>query len=459
MYTKTMERQQRLVLVVSILASVVAAIDGFIVNVALPTISRELGGGLIVQQWTVDAYLITLGSLILIAGSLSDLFGRKRILLVGLIWFGITSLLCAVAPSGTFLILARALEGMGGALLVPSSLALIISTFSGSAQNKAIGTWTAWLSIATVMGPLAGGLILSVISWRWIFAVNIVPITITLWMLMRLKQQDRAQSRAKVDILGSCFCVLGLAGLVYALIKQPLDGWKNTQVWLPLICGIVMSVAFILHERRSADPMLPLSLFRVRNFSFGNVATLAIYAGLSVASFLITITLQQIGGYSALKAGLAMLPVSIIMFLLSKRFGRLGGDYGPRLFMTTGPLLAAAGFLLMLRLQPHVRYMADLLPGVLLFGVGLSVTVAPLTSAVLGDIEKARAGVASAINNAVARIAGLVAVALVGIITGPHLSIYGFRRALIWVAGLMIIGALISAAGVRNRASSSGQQS
>jgi EmrB/QacA subfamily drug resistance transporter len=446
-----MDRRQKLVLWVSILASVVASIDGFIVNVALPTIGRDLGGGLVVQQWTIDAYLISLGALILIAGSLSDLFGRKRILALGLGWFGIASFLCAIAPNGVFLVVARALQGIGGALLVPSSLALIISAFSGSAQSKAIGTWTAWLSIATVIGPLAGGLILAVVSWRWIFAVNILPIAVTFWLLLRLEQPARVRTDAKVDVLGALLCAFGLGGPVYALIEQPTHGWGNGQVWPPLAAGTLLLVLFIAYEAHVPQPMLPLSLFKIRNFSFGNAATFAIYAGLSVSSFLIAITLQQVGGYTPLKSSLATLPISIVMFLLSKRFGNLAGKYGPRLFMTVGPLLAATGFLSMLRVQPHVRYFADLLPGILLFALGLSATVAPLTSAVLGDIGSDHAGVASAVNNAVARVAGLIAISLIGVVTGPHLTIFGFRRVLIWIASLMAVGSFVSMVGIRSR--------
>ena len=443
-------KQQRLVLVISVLASVVAAIDGFIVNVALPTISRELGGGLVVQQWTVDAYLITLGSLILLAGSLSDLFGRKRVLLVGLLWFGIASLLCAIAPNGVFLVVMRAVQGIGGALLVPSSLALIISTFSGQEQGRAIGTWTAWLSIATVIGPLLGGLILSVTSWRWIFGVNVIPTVVTVWLLMRLKQPEHHKTATKVDVWGAVLCAVGLGAPVYGLIEQPSFGWGSDHVWLPLVCGGVLLSAFIYHEARVKAPMLPLSLFRVRNFTFGNAATLAIYGALSVSSFLITITLQQVGGYSPLRASLATLPISIVMFTLSRWAGKLSGRYGPRYFMTVGPLLAAGGFLLMLRLEPQVHYLADLLPGILLFAIGLSTTVAPLTSAVLADVDARRAGVASAVNNAVARIAGLITVGLVGVITGSRLTIGGFHRALIGIVVLMVIGALVSFVGIRN---------
>lgn len=446
-----MTKQQRLALVISILASSVAAIDGFIVNVALPAISRELGGGLALQQWSIDAYLIALGSLILVAGSLSDLFGRRRILAIGLVWFGIASLMCAAAPNGTFLVVARVVQGVGGALLVPSSLALIISVFSGETESKAIGTWTAYLSIATVAGPIIGGLILAVASWRWIFLVNVVPIAITLWLLARLDCPDPVRTNTKIDVPGALLCALGLGAPVYALIEKPALGWGNGRVWFPLIAGAALLAAFIWREAHTKQPMLPLSLFKVRNFTYGNLSTLAIYAGLSVSSFLITITLQQIGGFSPFAASLATMPVSIVMFLLSSRFGKLAGRYGPRLFMTTGPLVAAIGFLLMLRLQPHVRYFVDLFPGVLFFALGLSMTVAPLTSAVLGDVKPQQAGVASAVNNAIARIAGLVAIAFVGVITGPLLTIHGFRRVLITTAILMVVGGAISFVGIRNR--------
>jgi EmrB/QacA subfamily drug resistance transporter len=449
LYTWDMTKQQRLVLTVSILASVVAAIDGFIVNVALPTISHELGGGLVVQQWTTDAYLIALGALILVAGSLSDLFGRKRILTIGLIWFGVASLVCAAAPNGTVLVLARGLQGIGGALLVPSSLALIISAFSGAAQSKAIGSWTAWFSVSAVIGPIIGGVILAFTSWRWIFAVNVVPIAGTLWLVRRLEQPDQVRRTVMVDWLGALLGAIGLGAPVFALIEQPVYGWVDPRIFLPFVLGIVVFIGFVWHESRTPKPMLPLGLFRVRNFSVGNIATTAIYAGLSVSSFIITITLQQVGGYSPLKSSIAMLPVTIIMFMLSSKFGALAGRYGPRLFMTLGPLVAAVGFLLMLRVQPHVRYASQLLPGVLAFALGLAMTVAPLTTAILGSIEPKNAGIASAVNNAVARIAGLIAIALVGIITGPHLDIGGFHRTLIGIALLMVIGGLISFVGIR----------
>ncbi|HEV7454434.1 MAG TPA: MFS transporter [Candidatus Saccharimonadales bacterium] len=445
-----MNKQQRLVLIVSILASFVAFLDGSVINVALPAIARELGGGLVAQQWVVDAYLLTLGSFILIAGSLSDLFGRKKVLAAGLVGFGIASVLCAVAPTSTFLIVARALQGVAGALLVPSSLALIIATFSGPGQGKAIGTWTAWTGIAFVVGPLLGGFLVDVSSWRLVFAINIIPIAITLW-LMRLLRQPEVRKHAHVDVVGAILCALGLAGPVYALIEQPHFGWSSPFVYVPLVSGVAALVYFLWHEHRTAYPMLPLALFGVRNFSVGNIATVAIYAGLSVATFLIAVFIQQVGGYSALGAGLALLPITGVMFILAPRFGALAGKYGPRFFMAVGPIVGGTGFLLMLRVDQTVAYWTRLLPGVLVFALGLAMTVAPLTTAILGSIDKGHAGIGSAVNNAVSRIAGLLAIAGVGVVTGANLNVAGFHRGLIMTAGLLIAGGVISAIGIQNQ--------
>lgn len=489
-----MSKQQRLVLVVSILASFVAFMDGAIVNVALPAIQNDLGGGLSAQQWIVDAYLLTLGSLILIAGSLSDLLGRKKILTIGLIGFGVASVLCAIAPSATALIIARALQGAAGALLVPSSLAIIISTFSRAAQGKAVGTWTAWTGISFIIGPLVGGVLVDAASWRWIFAINVLPIAVTLYLLSRLEIATKLQ-KAKIDLWGAVLCAVGLGGPVFALIEQPRYGWGSPLIYIPLVGGALLFMAFLLYEYRIKYPMLPLSLFRNHNFSVGNVATLGIYAGLSVATFLIVLFLQQVSGYSALLAGLALLPVTIIMFLLSPRFGSLSAKYGPRLFMGIGPLVAGVGFLMIGRLPADFNYRTQLLPGIVVFGLGLAVTVAPLTAAILGDVPKAQAGIASAVNNAVARIAGLLAIAAVGAIvalqfgstlqklcsTAPasvvaeakqtplntrppapyqhdaafknaltHASVDAFQTGINVTAGLVIAGGLISLIGIRN---------
>jgi len=421
-YSSGMNKQQRVVLVVSILASFVAFLDGAIVNVALPAIQRDLGGGLATQQWIVDAYLLTLGSLILIAGSLSDLLGRKKILILGLLGFGITSLLCAVAPNSESLIVFRALQGIAGALLVPSSLALIIATFSGAAQGKAIGTWTAWTGISFIIGPLLGGILVDWSSWRWIFAINVLPIVVTLYLLRRVEVKRERHDKTPVDGVGALLCALGLGGPVFALIEQARYGWSSPLIYVPLIVGGLLLVSFLVYEKRAKQPMLPLSLFRNHNFSVGNVATLAIYAGLTVATFLTVLFLQQVSGYSALAAGLSLLPVTLIMFALSPRFGALAGKYGPRLFMAIGPLLAGCGFLLMLRVQADVDYWTQLFPAIILFGLGLSVTVAPLTAAILGDVQPDEAGIASAVNNAVLRVAGLVAVAVIGAVVALQFS-------------------------------------
>lgn len=445
-----MERNQRLVLAIAILGSFVAFLDGSVITVALPAISEELGGGLTTQQWVVDAYLITLGALILVAGSLSDLFGRIAVLRWGLIGFGIASLLCAVAPSAEVLIVARGLQGIGGALLVPSSLALIMSSFRGVAQGKAIGQWTAWTSAAFIAGPLIGGLFVDLLSWRLVFAINVVPIAITVWLIMALKQKDVRQTGVSVDYLGAVLAVIGVGAPVFALIEQGNFGWGSPIIFVPMAVGIVAFAAFLWRQRVARHPMMPLGLFTVRNFAMGNLATTAIYGALSLGGFLITVFLQQVGGYPATLAGLALLPETIILMLLSSRFGALAAKHGPRLFMTIGPITAGIGTLLMLSVGSEVNYWTQLLPGVLLFGLGLAITVAPLTSAILGAIDERQAGIGSAINNAVARVAGLIAVATLGIIIGYQLDLEGFHRGLIATAALLILGGLISWVGIRN---------
>jgi len=445
-----MTKQQRLVLLISILASFVAFLDGSVVNVGLPAISGELGGGLATQQWVVDAYLITLGALMLIAGSFSDLFGRKKVLSIGVIAFTIASLLCAIAPTVEFLIISRGLQGVAGALLVPSSLALIISAFSGSGEGKAIGTWTAWTGIAFIIGPLLGGVLVDAGSWRYIFAINIIPAAITLWLMKSLAPEKRASERAKVDVIGAILGVIGLGGPVYALIEQAHYGWESPIIYLPLFIGIIAAIMFLIHEKRTPNPMLPLGLFRVGNFTAGNLATIAIYGGLSVSGFLITVFLQQVGHFSATASGLALIPVTFIMFFLSSRFGALSAKFGPRLFMTLGPIVGAIGFLYMLRVGASINYWTDILPGVIIFGIGLSMTVAPLTSAVLGSIDTRHAGIGSAVNNAISRIAGLVAIAALGIVIGSSIDLEGFHRGLIATAIMLLVGGIVSAIGIRN---------
>ena len=445
-----MTKSQRLVLVVSILASFVAFLDSSVINVALPAITQDLGGGLAIQQWIVDSYLITLGALILIAGSLSDLFGRKKILSAGLVGFAITSILCAIAPTSAFLIVSRALQGIAGALLVPSSLAMIISAFSGKAQGKAIGTWTAWTGIAFIIGPLLGGVLVDSSSWRLIFAINIIPVAITLWFIRSLNISQEIVKGSKIDTRGAVLCTIGLGGPVYALIEQSHYGWASPLIYLPLIIGILALIMFIRHEAKVPQPMLPLELFKIRNFWVGNLATVAIYAGLSVAIFLIAVFVQQVGNYSALEAGLALVPVTIIMFVLSPKFGALSGKYGPRLFMGLGPIVIGLGFLALLRVDESVNYVSQILPAIIIIGLGLSTTVAPLTSAVLGSIDSKNAGIGSAVNNAVSRIAGLIAIAFLGVIIGPTVTLSGFHTGAVTMAILLTIGGVVSVIGISN---------
>jgi EmrB/QacA subfamily drug resistance transporter len=445
----SMNTSQRLILGIAILASAVAILDGTIVNVALPAIGRELGGGLSAQQWVVNAYLITLSACILLAGSLSDLFGRIKILRWGLIGFGIASLLCAIAPNTLSLIVARGIQGVAAALLVPSSLALIIDTFKGKAQGQAIGRWTAATSVSVILGPLLGGLLVDAGSWRFVFAINVIPIALALW-LMRLMPRGDKTSSASVDIRGAALCTAGLLLTTYALVEQGHLGWSHPFIWLSGVFGLTLLAAFVWYERRTASPMLPLKLFAIRNFAAGNLATLAVYAGLSLATFVLVIFLQQVAGYSATQAGLVLLPASLMMIALSGRFGALAGKFGPRLFMTLGPIVAGIGFLTMVRVGSPVAFWSELFPGVLLFGLGLSTTVAPLTAAVLGDVDTAHAGIASAINNAVARIAGLLAIAAAGLIVGSAISLEGFHHGVIAMAILLIGGGVVSYIGIRN---------
>ena len=406
---------KRLVLVAAILGTTVVTVDSTVVNVALPAIEQDLGGGLAGQQWTSNAYLLTLSSLLLVAGSLGDLFGARRVFALGVTGFGVTSVFCAMAPTVELLVVARALQGVFGALLTPSALAVIVANFPPDERGRAVGAWTAWGGMGTVLGPLIGGQLVDSASWRWIFAINVPIVLITLFLVLRVVPEGRPRAAdAKVDVIGATLCAVGLGGITYGLIEQPLHGWGAAMVSVPLLAGATLFAAFVVWEARAPHPMLPLALFRRRNFAIGNIETFSMYAGLGLLFFFLVLFLQQVAGYSALEAGTTTIPVTLVMFLLSMRFGALADRYGPRFFMGVGPLLAAVGLALFLRVDADVDYVTELLPGLLIFSLGLSLTVAPLTATVLADADEHNAGIASAVNNAIARVASLIAIAAVG---------------------------------------------
>lgn len=439
---------QRLVVTVAILASFVTFLDGTVVTVALPAISRELGGGIVTQQWVVDAYLITLSALILLAGSVSDAYGRVTVMRIGLVSFGIASVAVALAPDPLVLIIARAAQGAAGALLVPSSLALITATMRGEVQSRAIGVWTAFTTGAQLIGPLMGGLFVDFLSWRFVFLINVLPIAVNLVLLRRLQLPEHPRG-IRVDWWSGALCALGLGALVFALIEQERFGWGSPAIWIPGAAGVVLTALFLFRQTRSDAPLMPLSLFRVRNFGWGNLATLFVYAALSLNGFVIGVYLQQGPGLSATAAGLASLPITILMILLSSRAGTWAGRLGPRLFMATGPLLMAGGALLLLTVGIDFDYWWQVLPAMIVLGLGLSLTVAPLTSAILGAIDESRSGIASAVNNAVSRVAGLLVVALLSTIVGGALDLDGFHSAAWVTAALFALGGIVSWVGIR----------
>ena len=405
--SEPMCRDQRLILAIAVLASFVSFLDGTVVNVALPDIMRELGGELATQQWVVDAYLVTLGALILVAGSLSDAYGRIRILRLGVIGFGVASIAIAAAPTPELLVAACAVQGIAGALLVPSSLALITANFRDAAQARAIGIWTAMTTGAMVAGPLIGGLFSGFVSWRFAFLINVLPIAAVLVPLVVLGHDDVRRERDTIDWLCAVLCTVGLGGPVFALIEQPNLGSGNPAIHLSMGVGLLAFAGFLVRQRVAAQPMMPLSLFRVRNFWTGNIATAFIC-------------------------------------------GAPSARYGPRLFMTVGPLIMGAGSLLLLSVSKDFSYWWQVLPYVLVFGVGLTLTVTPLTSAILGSIERERSGMASAVNNAVSRVAGLLVIAMLATIIGGLLDLTGFDRGAVVTAVMMLVGAVVSFAGIRN---------
>jgi EmrB/QacA subfamily drug resistance transporter len=416
-------REQRLSLIAAIMGSFVVGLDATVVNVALPAIEEDLGGGLAGQQWVSNGYLLALAALILVGGSLGDVFGERRVFSIGVLGFGVTSVICAAAPTIEVLVAGRIAQGVFGALLTPSALAVIVAAFPTEQRGGAVGSWTAWSGIAMVVGPLVGGQLIDEASWRWIFAINVPFVAITMLLVAAaVPRRERSVARPPVDWPGAVLSFLGLAGPTFALIRQPMYGWGSSQVAVPALAGMGFLVLFFLREARTAHPMLPLELFRRRNFSAANAQTFAMYAGLSILFFYLVLFLQQVAGYTALQAGLATLPTTFVMFALSKRAGMLADRIGPRLFMGVGPLLSAGGMLLLLRVDADVDYVVDILPALLLFALGLAATVAPLTATVLADASEEHAGIASGINNAIARAAGLLGIAALGAVIAAQFA-------------------------------------
>lgn len=409
--------RRRATLVASILGLSIVILDGTAVGVALPKIEEDLGATLADQTWIVNAYLLALSALLLIGGALGDRYGRRRIYLIGLVGFGVTSLICGLAPNVELLILFRALQGLAGALLVPLTLAIIAAEFDESERGSAIGAWAAWSGLAAALGPLLGGLLVDSAGWRWVFFINVPVIVATVALVMwGVKESRDEEDTGSIDIPGAILVAAGLGLATYGLIEGPANGFDDPVVVGALIGGAICLALFALVERNVSNPLMPGWLFRRPNFTAANIATIGMYAALSGAFFLIPIFLQGVAGWTAVAAGAALLPVTILMLALSSRMGALGDRYGPRWFMAVGPLIAAFGLVLLAGIDRDTDYLTEVFPGLVLFGLGLAITVAPLTTAVMDAVSANRSGLASGVNNMLSRVAGLLGIALLGAI-------------------------------------------
>ncbi|MDP4504357.1 MFS transporter [Nonomuraea turcica] len=441
----------RWVLLATVLGSGLAMLDSTVVNVALPFLGRDLDAGMAGLQWTINAYTLTLAGLILLGGSLGDRYGRRRIFLVGTVWFAVASALCGLAPNIEFLIAGRALQGIGGALLTPGSLAIIQASFVRHDRPRAVGAWSGLGGVAAAIGPLLGGWLVQTVGWRWAFLINLpFALVVVLVALRHVPESRDEQAAGRFDVLGSVLAALALAGVTYGLIESGAA--------VPLVVGLVLGAAFVVLEiRRSPDALVPVGLFRNHVFTAVNVVTLIMYAAMGVVFFLLVVQLQVVSGFSPIAAGLAMLPTTILMILLSARAGEVAKRYGPRLPMTLGILLAGCGFLWMSTIGPGASYLLQVLPAASIFGLGLSAAVAPLTATVLATADERYAGTASGVNNAVARTGSLLAVAAVPPAVGlvgdafqnPTVFDAGFRMAMLISAGMMVVSALITFAAIR----------
>ncbi len=442
----------RWVLAVAVLGSGMVFLDGTVVNVALPRIGRDLGASTSALQWILNGYLLTLAALILLGGSLGDRYGRRRIFVFGAILFTFASLLCAVSPTVELLVVARLIQGIGGALLTPGSLAMIETSLRPSDRARAIGAWSGLGGVATALGPLLGGYLVGSVSWRAIFLINLPLGAFVVAMANRHVPETRDPTAAgRLDGAGALLAALGLAGSTYALIEGPGKGVSAT-VLVSGVGGVLALVGFLIRERRAEEPMMPLEMFASRQFSAANLVTFVVYAALGGVFFLLVAFLQISLGYSPVAAGAASLPVTLLMLLLSARAGGLAQRIGPRIPLTIGPLVIAAGLLLMTRIHPGQSYPAGVLPAVVVFGVGLTLVVAPVTATVLAAADSRHSGIASGINNAVSRVAGLLAVAVLPLIAGltghrfydPKAMTHGFHVAMISCAALAAAGGVLA---------------
>jgi EmrB/QacA subfamily drug resistance transporter len=446
----------RWVLVATVLGSGLAAIDATVVGIALPMIGRDFDAGMTSLQWIVTGYTLTLAGLLLVGGALGDRYGRRKIFVIGVVWFAIASLLCGLAPNADMLIAARALQGAGAALLTPSSLAIIEATFVPADRSKAIGAWSGLGGLATAIGPFVGGWLITSVSWRYIFFINLPLAALVVWICVRHvpETRDEAEAGRRIDLVGGGLVTLSLLGLCYGLTEGARLGWTSPMIVTALVAGVALLGCFVLWERRAENPVLPLSVFGSRRFSATNAVTFIVYGALGATLFLLPIQLQQVSGYSPLASGAALIPVTIIMLLLSPQSGALASRIGPRLQMSVGPLLVAAGVALLGRIGPGGNYLTEVLPAVLVFGLGLATTVAPLTATALNSVPAERSGVASAVNNDVARAGGLIAIAILPTAAGigeltyldPVAFASAFRTACYIAAAVCVIGGLLAAA-------------
>jgi EmrB/QacA subfamily drug resistance transporter len=451
----------RWVIAASVLGSGIASLDATVVSIALPRIGDDFHSGVAALQWVVTAYTLTLAAFLLLGGSLGDRFGRRRVFIIGVAWFAVASAGCGAAPTATTLIAARALQGVGAALLTPGSLAILQASFAPDDRARAIGAWSGLGGLAAAAGPLIGGYLISAASWRLVFFINLPLSAVVLVLTARhVPESWDPTATAGTDIRGAALAVIGLTGLTYALIEGPTSGWTSPAIVAMAGVAVVGLAAFVEAERRNPAPMLPIGIFRERQFSAANGVTFVVYAALAGGLFLLPVELQVAWRYSPTASGLALLPVTVIMLLFSARSGRLAARIGPRLQMSAGPVVVGCGLALLTRVANGGGYASHVLPGVAVFGAGLAITVAPLTATAMASAPAEHAGLASAVNNDVARAAGLIAVAIIPVAAGitgtsylhPHQLSAGFRTAVLIAAAMCGAGGLLGAVTIRNPA-------